>query len=105
MVIETAVGGGTFTQPDLRGTQLPVTRDVMMFALGELSVPVEKSDGEYLAIEDRTGTYGEGDTAEEAFLRLVNSLVDLRAVLRSKADSLAPELRADLEYLDQVLWA
>jgi hypothetical protein len=72
-------------------------------AIGRLPVTLEKVGQEYVASELRTGMYGEGDSPEEALASLDKSLRDLRDVLHGRVGGLAPDLAADLEYLDRVL--
>lgn len=57
--------------------------------------------GQWVAVDEPTGMYGEGDTDEEAARDLIGSLLSLRAALRGKR--LAPRLAADLAYLNRVL--
>lgn len=72
-------------------------------AIGHLSVAIEQVDDEFVASEPRTGMYGEGDTAALAIASLVQSLHDLRDTLRGREGHLAPDLVAELEYLDRIL--
>lgn len=64
---------------------------------------VQEGD-EYIATEPQSGMYGEGGNAMEAARSLLSSLRNLRDELRADAKNLAPELQADLAFLDQVLW-
>jgi hypothetical protein len=68
-------------------------------------VPISRVGDEYVALEPVTGMYGEGDTAEEALADLLGTLATVWRDLRMQRDRLAPDLRADLEFLDRTLWS
>lgn len=70
----------------------------------ELAFELELVDGEYVAMDPQTGVYGEGDTEEGAIISLFSSLESQRQELRSHAGKLSPELKADLAYLERILW-
>jgi hypothetical protein len=72
-------------------------------AIGSLSVAIEQVDDEFIASEARTGMYGEGDTSGSAIASLLQSLHDLRDTLHGREGHLAPDLVAELEYLDRIL--
>ena len=78
--------------------------DENVFMVGGLTISVEESDGEFIALDVRTGMYGEGDESFDAVLNLLRSLDVLRQELRDREGNLAPELAADLEYLERHLW-
>jgi hypothetical protein len=91
----------TMTATGFIDTTSPAPIDAI--AIGPLSVTIEKVGDEYVASEPRTGMYGEGDTQAQAIASLQRSLRDLRDTLRGREGHLAPDLVAELEYLDRIL--
>lgn len=85
------------------GFSIVVGPPTQLYFVGSLAIQVERIDGEYLASEPRTGMYGEGDTDREALIDLFRSMVALRDDLRAHQTRLAPELAADLAFLERNL--
>lgn len=81
-------------------TTLPAEYDGV--TVGLRSWDIERSGSEIVAIDQRTGMYGEGVTESEAARSLAESLRDLRDTLRDHPGALAPELAEDLEYLNHL---
>lgn len=77
----------------------------LVMATTEFYYEIVADDDEFVASEPQTGMYGEGDSQEEAVVSLLQSLANLREELRSHGEELSPELRADLAFLNQILWA
>ncbi len=83
----------------LAGQSRAETGAASFLTLGPLSVSVHPEAGEWLAVEQRTSMYGEGDSPSEALLDLLLSLRELRGHLTEDDGRLPPELQAQLEAL------
>jgi hypothetical protein len=68
-----------------------------------LSVHVAWDDDQWLAIEIATQMFGEGDTPDEAYRDLFQSLKTYRSELQADASPLAPRLFRHLQLLDAAL--
>ncbi len=90
----------TWTTTDLITTG-PARIDSVV--VGHLSIVLDQVDDEFVATDLQTGMYGEGDTEDLAIASLVQSLRDLRDTLRGHEGRMAPDLAADLEYLNRIL--
>lgn len=73
------------------------------YLFGRLSVFVSCYDGQYVAVEQDSGMFGEGDTVAEAVSDLVSSLQGLRAELREHRGGLSMNMARQLEALENSL--
>lgn len=81
-----------FTTADLAASRF-TTR------IGAMEVEVVHENGQYLAGEDQTGAFGEGDTIEEALDDLESTLRAFRDDLAEHVNVLDPDMAARLIYL------
>lgn len=75
----------------------------LIYLLGGLAIAIHHDNGEWEAIEGKTGMFGEGDSELEALEDLLRSLYELRGDLASEYPILSDRLRAQLELLAQSL--
>lgn len=80
------------------------TGEEVIFLVEGFYFDLVQAEGEYVASEPQTGMYGEGDSAGDAVVNLLGSLAALRAEIRSRGELISPEHRADLAFLDRILW-
>lgn len=95
-----------------RNFVLPFVRTEAQPALGD-SDPLAGSDlrvgltfaetGQWVAVDDVAGEYGEGDTCAEAVQDLIVSLFEIRDVLRERHDRLSRHLVLKLQKLEDSL--
>lgn len=91
-------------EPEVRPAANLATGEEAIFLVEGFYFELVQADGEYVASEPQTGMYGEGDSAGDAVVRLLGSLATLRAEIRSRGELISPEHRADLAFLDRILW-
>jgi hypothetical protein len=76
----------------------------ILATIGEMTLEIERVDGEYVAVEPMTGLYGEGDDEITATMNLLRALDLARRTWQEHDGPLAPEIAAQLEYLERNLW-
>jgi hypothetical protein len=83
----------------------PITQDraALIYLLGDLAIAVHPEDGEWVAIESRTGMFGEGDSDIEALEDLLRSLYELRGDLAAEYPILSDRLRSQFDLLARSL--
>lgn len=71
----------------------------LTFALGMLVLEVAWDDDQYVASEELTGLFGEGDTVDEALRDLIRSMSDLWRELMARRESLGHHMEQQLSTL------
>jgi hypothetical protein len=74
-------------------------------SVGELRVRLVYELGEWVALEDVTGLYGEGDSPRRAFNELLGALADLRHDLQLYSGHLADPFERQLGALNRTFGA
>lgn len=81
----------------------PATNVTIQQLAPRLRVEITYDEGQWVAVENYTGMFGEGDTKDEAWADLVRGLFDLRKNLLANRDTLANRLQDQLAALEAFL--
>lgn len=81
----------TIVQPDSLGLLWP------------MRLTIERDEGAFIASDDLTGVYGEGDTPADAVAAYRAALSGLRRVLAARESELTPELCHKLAILQSIV--
>ena len=98
-----ALAGGPMhieTRTNSRAGERPPFRETVTSP--SLSIALRYESGQYVAVEDQTGMFGEGDTPREALDDLIRSLYDHRRDLAQHERQLSAHLRGQLEVLNRL---
>ena len=74
-----------------------------MMRIGALTIEVRPEHGQYVALENVTGMFGEGDSADDALSNLVESLYDHKRDLEEHRPRLSEHLSTQLRALARSL--
>jgi hypothetical protein len=64
--------------------------------IGSLEIEIRSEGPQFVAVEYQTGMYGEGDTADEAYRDLIETLYEHQRDLAAHGPNLSQHLRAQL---------